>query len=185
MADDVARSSSRAFGAGPMARVASPDPDFDDFFRAHYRSVVAFAYSLCRSWPVAEEVAQEAFAAAHRKWRQVGAYELPAGWVRRVAANHCASIVRRRVAEARAARRALNGRSQHSKAVEPSDDALWAAVNELPRRQAEIVSLRYVGGHSLQEISELLGLAPSTVRVHMHRARITLAARLDLDPGEG
>jgi len=169
------------FATGDGSPSAAAQPDFDDFYRSNYRTVVAFAYSLCRRWPMAEEVAQEAFVAAHRNWQTIGSYELPVGWVRRVAANHCASHVRRRVAEAKATVRSLSGRRQHSEAPEPPDDALWAAVNNLPSRQAEIITLHYVGGHPLHEISELLGLAPSTVRVHMHRARSALAARLNLD----
>lgn len=170
---------------GEVPYIASVVDDFDQFYRAQYPSLVAFAYSLCHDWAVAEEVAQEAFVAAHRNWDRIKYYDLPAGWVRRVAGNHCASHVRRKIAEAKATFRATSGRRRHSEAPEPPDHALWAAVSDLPSRQAQIIALHFVAGHSFEEISELLDLAPSTVRVHMLRAKRALATRLDLETEEG
>jgi RNA polymerase sigma-70 factor (ECF subfamily) len=42
-----------------------------------------------------------------------------------------------------------------------------------------VVALHYLEDLSLEEIAEVLDLSPSTVRVHLHRARKTLRDRLD------
>ncbi len=48
----------------------------------------------------------------------------------------------------------------------------------LPELQAEVVLLRVVGGLSVPEIAELLGLTPGHVRVVAHRGLRTLATHL-------
>ncbi len=76
--------------------------DFDSFYRAEYRSVVALAAVLSGSRWAAEDLAQEAFAEAHRQWDRVGRYEHPHLWIRRVVANKSVSLIRRSAAHLRA-----------------------------------------------------------------------------------
>jgi len=47
--------------------------------------VVALVYGLSGSRSAGEELAQEAFLAASRRWDEVSAYDDPGAWVRRVA----------------------------------------------------------------------------------------------------
>ena len=60
----------------------------------------------------AEDLAQEAFLAAHRDWGRIGSYQQPAAWVRRVVANLAVSAFRRRVAETKALARIALGRGE-------------------------------------------------------------------------
>ena len=62
-------------------------PDFETFYRREYRSVVGLAFALSGSRIVAEDIAQDAFLAAHKVWDRVGFYEKPESWVRRVVSN--------------------------------------------------------------------------------------------------
>jgi RNA polymerase sigma-70 factor (ECF subfamily) len=50
-----------------------------------------------------------------------------------------------------------------------------AAVETLSPRAKSIFTMHDVEGYSAVEIGELLGIEPSTVRVHLHRARQRLA----------
>ena len=61
--------------------------DFEVFFRSHYRPVVRLAQSVVGDSQVAQDVAQDVFLAAYRRFG--GDYEHAAGWVR-VAAVHTA-----------------------------------------------------------------------------------------------
>ena len=45
--------------------------DFDGFYRSEYGRVLALAVALCRDRAAAEDVVQDAFVAAHRKWEVV------------------------------------------------------------------------------------------------------------------
>ena len=76
---------------------------FEQLYRHDYGRLVALAYGLSGSRSAAEELAQEAFLAAHRRWNEIGAYADPAAWLRRVVVNRSVSVARRRVAEALAA----------------------------------------------------------------------------------
>ena len=46
---------------------------FEDAYQRHYGAVVASSWSICRDRQVAEELAQEAFARAYRRWRKLEA----------------------------------------------------------------------------------------------------------------
>ncbi len=45
--------------------------EFNAFYKREFSSVVGLAYALSGSRWAAEELAQEAFLAAHRKWKEV------------------------------------------------------------------------------------------------------------------
>ncbi|MDH4148011.1 MAG: sigma-70 family RNA polymerase sigma factor [Acidimicrobiia bacterium] len=151
---------------------------FSAFFSAEYRSVVGLASVLSGRRSVGEELAQEAFVAAFRRWDVVGGYEDPGGWVRRVAVNLATSSWRRRVREARALGR-LRHRRDAADQMSGIDDEVWAVVRALPAHQAQCVALRYLEDRSVRDIAAVLGIAEATVRVHLHTGRKTLAAHFD------
>jgi len=61
-------------------------------------------------------------------------------------------------------------------AREQSDHAL-AALNRLPEPLRAVTALHYIGGHSVREISDFLGVPANTVKTRLHRARSRLAER--------
>lgn len=152
---------------------------FDAFYRREYSRMVAIAYALLGSGAAAEDVVQEAFLTAHRRWPRISSYEDPRGWVRRVVVNRATSVLRRRTAEWRAVRRLGGG---DARSVVPPLEArsreVWDAVRALPRRQAQAIALYYVDDLSLEEIGSVLGCSPGTVKTHLHRARQQLERKL-------
>jgi RNA polymerase sigma-70 factor (ECF subfamily) len=154
---------------------------FDAFYLRERSGMVGLAFVLSGSRLAAEDLAQDAFIAALRRWDEVGRLDQPAAWVRKVVANNSFSLLRRLKAEAKAVARATV-RSEGSAIRElplPSDD-LWKAVRDLPRRQTEAVALYYLGGMTMKEIAETLGCSKETVNTHLRRARATLEKRLDV-----
>jgi RNA polymerase sigma factor (sigma-70 family) len=150
---------------------------YDAFFDAEYRRVVGLAFVLCGRRALAEEFAQDAFVKAYQRWSVVSTYDDPGAWVRRVAANLATSWLRRRTREARALARVAARRAPPTE-LTLEDPEFWAAVRRLPKRQAQCVALRYLEDRSLTDIAAVLGIAEATVRVHLHRARTTLADTL-------
>ncbi len=72
------------------------------------------------------------------------------------------------------------------------DDALIArdryrqvcrAVAGLKGRQSEILMLHCIAGYEIVEISEMLGISPETVRVHLHNGRKRLHAMIRGEEG--
>ena len=151
---------------------------FDSFYRRQFPGLVALARALVGPSSVAEDLAQEAMMVAYRRWDEVSTFGQPEAWVRRVCANLATSAFRRRQAELRALVR-LGSRRAEPIEITTTSEEFWAQVRRLPKRQAEAVALHYVLDLSVQEVAATLGIAEGTVKVHLSRARETLASRLD------
>lgn len=152
---------------------------FDGFVREHGRRLVGLAYTLSGSLSAAEDLAQDALLAAYRRWDEVSQLDDPAAWVRRVVANRAVSHVRRRVSEAKGLARLAAERPSHDvPPLSAETEAIWAEVRRLPRRQRQVVALRYYGELSMSEIAEVLGCSKESVNTHLRRARMTLSRRL-------
>jgi RNA polymerase sigma-70 factor, ECF subfamily len=177
---DVTRGAEATDDPGDPALVS--DSAFEQLYRRDYGRLVALAYGLSGSRAAAEELAQEAFLAAHRRWDEIGVYADPGAWLRRVVVNRSVSVVRRRVAEGLALAR-LGARRELPDALPEHDEAVWRAVRALPRRQAQVVALHYVDDRAVADIAAILGCAEGTVKAHLHQARRTLARTLGHDGG--
>jgi RNA polymerase sigma factor (sigma-70 family) len=164
----------------PPAEAGSESLSFDDFYRREHRHVLGLAFVLTGNQWVAEDTAQDAFTAAFRQWRSIVAYDSPGAWVRRVTCNRAASVLRRRVREAKALVR-LAGRTKPYIELDEGDDAFWQAVRRLPPRQAQAVALYYMEDYSVREIAEVLDCSEGTVKTHLSRARDAVARQLRLE----
>ena len=171
---------------------AASDPDvpvvgrgepFESFVRREGNRLVGLAYALSGSRSAADDLAQDALLAAYRNWEEVGRLDNPGGWVRRVVANRAVSLIRRRVAEAKTLARLDRPRRADWGELSADTEWIWAEVRRLPKRQTQVIALRYYDQLSLSEIGEVLGCSKETVNTHLRRARETLGRRLDL-PGE-
>lgn len=169
-----------------LCEQARPTRDFEDLYRREFPAVVGLAYALSGSRAGAEDLAQEAFLAAHRNWSRISEYDKPEAWVRRVVANMSVSFIRRRVVEAKGLARLARLASRREPALpelEAEDAEFWAAVRSLPKRQAQVVALHYLEDLPVTRIAEILDVAEGTVKAHLHAARGALAAKLDLEEG--
>ena len=166
-------------GGGP-AVVAPTAGEFAGFYDAHYRRVVHLMLLLTGRVGVAEELAQDAFVAAHQRWSTVGAYDDPGAWVRRVAVNRATSLRRRTVTELARRVRLVH----HDTEPASPDPELWAAVRALPLRQRQVLAMVVLDDRPVAECAAALGCGEATVRTHLHRARLALADALGT-PGGG
>jgi RNA polymerase sigma-70 factor (ECF subfamily) len=158
--------------------------DFETFYQREFRQVVALAYSLSGSRLAAEDLAQEAFIAAHQQWEKVGRYEAPGAWVRRVVSNKSISLFRKRTSEAKAVTRIAMHRQVPLPEMAAPDDEFWRFVRDLPKRQAQAIALFYLEDRPVAEVAEILDCTESTAKVHLHKGRKALAKRLKLEEGE-
>jgi len=154
--------------------------DFDDRFDALARLAYRVGFRLLGSRPDAEDVAQEALARAAVRWRKVEPYA--DAWVTRVATNLALGQIRRRrpVPDARFA---LSGPDSGQESAEVEHRAaLVAALRALPRRQREVLALRYLGDLSEAQTAEALGCSVGSVKQHASRGLASLRQHLDLGP---
>jgi RNA polymerase sigma-70 factor (ECF subfamily) len=153
---------------------------FDAFYAEHHRAVVGLAVTLSGNRWAAEELAQDAFAAAFQRWDRVAAYDNPGAWVRRVVANRAVSRFRRLGSETKALVRLAGQRAAVVPPLAAEDEAFWREVRKLPRQQAQVIALHYLEDRSVAEIADVLGVAEGTVKSSLHRGRQKLAERLGL-----
>jgi RNA polymerase sigma-70 factor (sigma-E family) len=150
---------------------------FEALYAGSYDRLVRLARLSSADGVPAEEIVQDAFMAAHRRWPSISSYDMPSMWLRRVVANRSASTVRRRVAEARALTRVATWANRPDPLPEQHDE-LWRAVRRLPPQQAKALLLRYVDDRTVAETASILGCSEGTAKTHLHRARRSLAGAL-------
>ncbi|HEY3736772.1 MAG TPA: sigma-70 family RNA polymerase sigma factor [Jatrophihabitans sp.] len=155
--------------------------DFESLWQQWRLPMVQLAVMLVDSREAAEDVVQEAFLALHRRWDRVDNH---VAYLRTSVVNGCRSVLRRRL---------LARTRGHFLAV-PEPDAVggvliaeehretMAALHRLPRRQREVLVLRYWQELSDEQIAVTLSITSSAVRSTASRARASLAALLDDSP---
>jgi RNA polymerase sigma-70 factor, ECF subfamily len=164
-------------GVGQADSGGGPDRGFDAFAREQRRALVAFAWTLTGDVGVAEDVAQDALHATWKAWDRDGGLRQPEAWARQVVANRAVDRVRRAGRERRALG-LVGARPDPAVDLPTTDHEFWDAVRALPERQAQAIALHYLEDRPVAEIAEILGCAPATVKVHLHRGRRALADAL-------
>jgi RNA polymerase sigma-70 factor, ECF subfamily len=152
---------------------------FNALYQHEYESLVRLAFVLTGRRDIAEELVQDAFEAAHRRWDRISRYDKPGAWIRRVVLQRCIGRHRRIGAETKALLR-LTARPPEFAELTAPDSTLVQAIRRLPTRQAQVIALICVEDRSVDEVSDLLECGPATVRTHLRRGRLALAAALDL-----
>lgn len=152
---------------------------FVGLYGQHHERILRLVYALCGDWQVAEDATQEAFVRAMRRWGTVGGYDRPDAWVRRVAIHLVRSRFRRISREIAAIARLTARAERATTTVELDEDSqeFWAAVRDLPRRQAEAVALYYADDLPVGDVARVMQCAEGTVKAHLHAARQRLADR--------
>ncbi len=143
----------------------SERPTFDERFDA--LAVIAYrvAYRLLGQRDDAEEVAQETLARAYARWRRVASYDEP--WVARVASNLAIDLWRRRRPSAPPP--ADGAASGDVAALVSERHALAQSLDRLPRRQREVVVLRYLADLPETDAAAVLRISVGSVKQHCHR----------------
>ena len=153
---------------------------FESFFRGHYRAVVSLAQSVVGDPQSAQDVAQDVFLAAYRRFP--GDYERAAGWVR-VAAVHTAlnEIRGHRRRERRHLLVPLVGSQptvEDAVITQERRADVRRVLRRLPRRSAALLVMRH-GGMSYAEIAGALGVKVGNVGTLLRRAESALRKEMD------
>lgn len=103
-----------------------------------------------------------------------------AAWVFQVARNRCIGEMRR-ARTRKATTQWLGERARgldHVPATAERDRRVWAALQQLPEGQRQLLMLKQVGELTYREIATLLDVAEGTVKSRLHGATAALRKRL-------
>jgi RNA polymerase sigma factor (sigma-70 family) len=149
---------------------------YDDAVVQMYEVSYRVAYRMLGSHNDAEDVAQEVCARALIRWSKIRNYAQ--AWAARSAGNLVLDSFRR------AARRVPVFEPEQT-SVDSERVELVRALRSLPRRQREVVVLRYLADLSEEDVATKLGCSLGTVKQHAYRGLAALRAGGKLNIQEG
>lgn len=157
---------------------ARPSPVLTALFREHHLSLVRMAMLIVGDQQTAEDVVQDAFTGMHRRMQGLADQENVLPYARAAVLNGCRSVLRRR-------RRPFTPQPPEpvwsaEAAVLLGEDRreVLLALRTLPRRQREVLVLRYYLDLNEAQIAEVMGISRGTVKSTASRALAAMARRL-------
>lgn len=152
----------------------------EDLYRQQQMRMVRLAILLVDDPATAEDVVQEAFTGLYRNWAQLRDVKAAVGYLRTAVVNGSRSVLRRRkTAREYQPPHQPDARSAESLAMLSTEhQAIVTALGHLPRRQREVLVLRYYGNMSEGEIAEATGVSKGTVKSTASRALEALQKHL-------
>ena len=164
----------------------APEPvgglDFDALYRAQWWPMIRLAQGLVDDVSSAEDVVQDAFAGLYRSAGVLADPDAAVRYLRVSVVNGARSALRRR----RTVRSWLGQQRQDEHAPAADERSLRTADQEaarralaaLPRRQREVLTLRFLADLSDSEIADATGMSAGNVRSAASRGLATLRSTL-------
>ena len=145
---------------------------FEEFFEREKGELYGALCLITRNRHEAEEITQDTFVRLLERWDRVGILEDPRGYLYRTAMNAVRSRYRRALL---AAKRTVGvtQRDDAIAAVDARDVAVRALAELSPRQRAAVVLIDLLG-YTSDEAARMLGIRPSTVRMHASRGHAAL-----------
>lgn len=166
-------------GFGPRRR----DADFVAYYEARAAAVRKTAYVLCGDWHLAEDLTQTAFTKLYQAWHRLERYEALDSYVRQ-------TLLRTFLDDRRRPWRREYAIGPESPVFDaPTTDAaevgdreiLLAALARIPKRRRAVLVLRYWEDLPVEQVAEMLGCSPGTVRSQASRGLADLRTVLGDD----
>ncbi len=159
--------------------------DFEKLYERHSREVWALAYARWMNADTAMDITQEAFLRLWKQWESGEAILNPRAWLLRVARNlaedFAKSAFRRNGTHPP---QTMNGVQAHeplpleSLEREETFAQLREVLEQMPKADREILTLRYALDYDTGAIADLLSINTTAVHMRLSRARQRLAERL-------
>jgi len=179
-----------------LAFRAGDDAAFDALFERWAGRLLRYLERMLREPATAEELVQESFLRVYRARERYEPEARFSTWLYRIATNLALNELRR--PRRRDPHDSLDAEDAVPLAeVQPATDdvvharrmgeGVEAALGRLPERQRLALWLSAVEGQSYAEVARTLDVSEKAVKALVHRARVSLTARLDPDVvlGEG
>lgn len=157
-----------------------------DLFHREGASLVRLARLFVDDRDAAEDIVQEAFLRLARHAGRIDAVERAPAYLRSIVLNLARDLNRRGLVSLRhqsAAGRERDVGDDVGDVLARSEEhrRVLEQVRELPRRQRDCVTLRYLEERSIEEIAATLGISANSVKTHLRRGMESLAHALNAE----
>ena len=154
--------------------LAGDEGAFDIFVRRHQDRIYRLACARLYSSHDAVDVAQEVFLRAYKGLRRFRFHAEPFTWLYRTLENVCNEYNRRTVRD-RELSRHLDDFAEPNISTQDGTEQLHMqqvrkVIEQLPKRQQDVVLLRIFEGMSVEETAVTLKCRQGTVKAHLHKA---------------
>ena len=154
---------------------------FDQHVMPASQRMYRYALSILKDEQTAHDVVQECLVKIWKKREILGQIDNVEAWAMRITRNQCFDWVKTNRFTLPAEDYVENPdqiKADHDTLLE--DQRLWLerVLKTIPQKQREVFHLREIDGMSYQEISEILTMGLSDVKVNLHRARAKVRTSL-------
>src|SRR3989344_3360953 len=163
---------------------------FEVIVNRYQRDLVNFHYRFVGNRYEAEDLAQETFIKAYKKFDTLKEPEKLKSWVYSIARNTVIDFFRKNKNKAFALDSAILENIPETTAVDYQERVanmevskeLEHCIDQLVKEDRAIIKLLYYEGFSYKEIGELLHINQNTLKSRLHRARKILLASIQASP---
>jgi len=160
--------------------------EFTDLYHQFFPKVFAYVYGRVQDKEISLDIVSDVFEKAFIKMQSLRSPESFGSWLFTIARNEVSSHWRKTKPAARAAQEAAWENEIHSQPRGPEETVLHKErlaslsqlVSQLPRREQEIIALKFDAELTNREIANVLGTSEVNVRVTVFRALRKLRERL-------
>jgi RNA polymerase sigma-70 factor (ECF subfamily) len=148
---------------------AGEAPAFGELVRLYERAAVITAHSVLHDHDRAQDAAQEGFVIAYTKLNQLSRAEAFGPWLLKIVRRR-ASLMQRERREEQLGTDIVAAHLGRSNNWIHRYEAVIEQLARLPEHERVVVVLRYVDGHSVQEIADSTGKPVGTIKKQLSRA---------------
>jgi RNA polymerase sigma-70 factor, ECF subfamily len=176
------------------ARITAEEPvpsnlpvgEFSELYDEYFPKVFAYVYGRVQDKEVSLDIVADVFEKAYIKKKSLRSPDSFGSWLFTIARNEVSSHWRKEKPAVKAAQEAAWERELHHQPRGPEEsilhrerlDALAGLVRQLPRREQEIIALKFDAELTNREIAHVLSTSEVNVRVTIFRALRKLRERM-------
>jgi RNA polymerase sigma-70 factor (ECF subfamily) len=160
--------------------------EFSELYNEYFPKVFAYVYGRVQDKEVSLDIVADVFEKAFIKKKSLRSPDSFGSWLFTIARNEVSSHWRKEKPAAKAAQEAAWERELHHQPRGPEEtilhrerlEALSGLVSQLPRREQEIIALKFDAELTNREIAHVLSTSEVNVRVTIFRALRKLRDRM-------